>query len=69
MLSPATVARLHRHAAATTTEAPYTGPVTLVENYVNRAAHGGICRTETCSCGATRKVLVNGPHRETSPWS
>lgn len=58
----------HEHKATTTTEGPFVAPVALPA-YQNRAAHGGICRTETCTCGATRKVLINGHHRESSPWN
>jgi hypothetical protein len=32
------------------------------------AAHGGITYTEYCSCGAARRVEVNGAHRAKGPW-
>lgn len=35
----------------------------------NPRAHGGTCRTELCSCGATRLVNVNGDAREASTWT
>jgi hypothetical protein len=36
----------------------------------NRAAHGGITRKQRCAdCGATRRVNINGQHKEYSPWS
>lgn len=60
--------RPHTHTAATSTESMFEGPVALPA-YQNRAAHGGICRTETCACGSTRKVLINGRHRESAPWN
>ena len=59
----------HQH----TTEGPayaYTGSVARPPyTEENRAAHGNICVTETCSaCGARRSVNVNGCHREYGTW-
>jgi hypothetical protein len=47
----------------------YMGSV-AVEPYTqeNQAAHGNICRVQTCRCGAERLILINGRHTETSPW-
>ena len=59
--------RPHYHRASTSTDAPFTGPVT-VGVYQNRAAHGGICRTERCECGMVRKVNLNGGRRELGQW-
>lgn len=48
----------------------YMGPVARPPyTDENPAAHGNIQVTETCRCGAERKVLINGPHMEYSPWS
>lgn len=60
--------RRHSHAAETSTEGPYVGPV-AVPAYQHPPAHGGICRTERCECGAVRRVLVNGRHLEIGGWS
>jgi hypothetical protein len=65
---PIATTRIHTHAAASTAEEPYFGPVT-VPAYQHPPAHGGICRTERCECGAFRKVNVNGRHREIGGWS
>ena len=54
------------HRAAHTSEAwGYVGSVSREEN---RAAHGAVGYTDTCSCGAQRRRLVNGPHVETEAW-
>jgi hypothetical protein len=34
----------------------------------NPAAHGNIEVTETCRCGAERRVLINQLHHEYGPW-
>ena len=54
----------HR-AAHTSTAWGFVGPVSREEN---RAAHGAVGYTYTCSCGAQRQQLVNGPHVETGAW-
>jgi hypothetical protein len=59
----------HTHAAATSTDRPFFGPVVAGSANQNPAAHGNITRTETCSCGCTRLVNINGSHRELSTWS
>lgn len=48
----------------------FTGPVAVEPyTYENRAAHGGITYTVTCSdCGAEKQVNSNGNHIEESPW-
>lgn len=57
----------HTHVAAILGEDfPFFAPVTRNEN---RAAHGGIFRVEECSCGATRRVNINGRSREESSWA
>lgn len=46
---------------------PYMGQVASWEG--NRAAHGYIEVTEECAaCGARRRTLRNGPHREYGTW-
>ena len=55
----------HRHRVALVTEVPFAGPVGWPET---PAAHGNICRVETCACGAVRRVNVNFTARETGPW-
>ena len=57
----------HMHQPANTFDVPFTGPVTCYAHQ-NRQAHGGICRIETCSCGVSRHVNVNGRHREIGAW-
>ena len=60
---------MHRHTAKHTTTRGYTGPVATDPAKQNPAAHGNIEDTETCACGAVRKVLINGKHVERSEWS
>lgn len=55
----------HQHEAVETMDLPHFGAVAEPQN---RAAHGGITVEETCSCGASRYVNVNGRHREEGPW-
>ena len=56
----------HQHRAAKRTERPYSGPVAARKQ--NPAAHGNVTRVETCTCGAERKVNINGHHTERGPW-
>lgn len=53
------------HKAETTTDRPFSGPVSRFEN---PAAHGNICRHERCRCGATRRTNINGAWREAGEW-
>ena len=53
------------HSAVHESDRCFTGPVSRQQN---QAAHGGITRTETCRCGATRRVNVNGRHEEAGDW-
>jgi hypothetical protein len=62
----ARIAGCREHRAMGTKEGPFLGPVSRDER---RAAHGNICITETCACGATRKTNVNGVHFEQGVWS
>ncbi len=55
----------HTHRVADSSDRPYQGPVARREN---RAAHGNICTTDVCQCGATRRANVNGRHVEQGPW-
>ena len=55
----------HRHRTALVETRPFSGPVS---KYVNEAAHGNVTEEHTCTCGATRKVNVNGRHIERGPW-
>ena len=60
----------HKHTADSSTDPIcYSGPV-AVQPYTeeNPAAHGCIEETDTCTCGATRRVLTNGRHAEYAPW-
>lgn len=57
---------MHKHRAQSTDVRPFFGPVAKEEN---RAAHGGICERQTCSCGAVREVNSNGRHVERGEWS
>lgn len=45
----------------------FSGPIADAKR-PNPLAHGNITRTETCSCGATRQVNVNGTHKEIGSW-
>ena len=57
----------HRHRSRSSWEFDrgYSGPVAQPEN---PAAHGNVCRHQTCNCGATRRVNINGGHREAGEW-
>ena len=57
----------HKHRAKTSETRAFTGPVANGARE-NRAAHGGHTRRETCSCGATRRVNVNGSYVEWGEW-
>lgn len=47
----------------------YGGSVASSADEENRAAHGNICDEQECrSCGARRKVNINGRHVEHGPW-
>lgn len=45
----------------------YTGSVNPWAEFP--AAHGNITCTETCQCGASRNVNINGVHREEGLWT
>lgn len=45
---------------------PFSGPIYGTES--NPAAHGNVCVTEHCRCGATRSRNVNGLHEEQGSW-
>jgi hypothetical protein len=55
----------HVHRAKSSKQRCFTGPVAQKQN---PAAHGGFTRHETCSCGAVRRVNVNGLHIERGRW-
>lgn len=56
----------HKHRVVRESEPyGYRGSVSRDEN---RAAHGGICVTQYCSCGAERRENSNGRHVETGVW-
>ena len=59
--------RVHHHSPAEVTERPFRAPV-QVGAHQNSLAHGDVEQTQTCSCGETRRVLVNGRHREIGGW-
>lgn len=59
----------HTHETIKTSEPRgFAGPVASGDEQ-NPRAHGNIEVTETCSCGATRRVLINGLHEETGDWA
>jgi len=60
------VHRCTGHRAESTRVSGFTGPVSRDEN---RAAHGNICETETCRCGAERSTNINQHHVERGIWS
>lgn len=53
------------HQAISTKTRGFSGPVTRDEN---PRAHGNVCEIERCSCGAERRVNVNGMHVEEGDW-
>jgi hypothetical protein len=55
----------HRHKPVRSHRTTYLGPVTHKAPW---EAQGGIARIETCECGATRRVNVNGVHIEDGAW-
>jgi hypothetical protein len=55
------------HVAYRDVERCFHGPIQGVEE--KREAHGNICRTEFCRCGARRSANINGVHREQGEWS
>ena len=57
--------KIHKHKPATESIRCFTAPVAYPEN---PAAHGNICISQTCSCGATRRINKNGRHIERGPW-
>jgi hypothetical protein len=56
----------HKHHAVKSVDYGFSRPVSENEN---RAAHGNICRVDTCSCGATRRTNINGSHIERGVWA
>lgn len=55
----------HRHTVETSRTSCFSGPVSRDEN---PSAHGGITEHQTCSCGATRRININGGHVEKGHW-
>jgi hypothetical protein len=59
---------MHKHHAKTTSHAyPFTGPVRF-DRRADPRAHGGASYTQTCSCGATRRVNASAGYRELGAW-
>lgn len=62
----------HKHTAAHEQDHAYTGRVTEESSGLPtpkvRAAAGGIEREQTCSCGATRWIAINGDHEAATDW-
>lgn len=56
----------HRAVAAKTQTYGYQHAVRHPEN---QAAHGNVCYTSYCKCGAFRRTNANGAHREVGPWA
>ena len=62
---------MHQHKAKTSKDYGFNGPVTSeVSGYYaqNPAAHGNICRVDTCRCGAIRRTNINQGHVERGRW-
>lgn len=57
------------HAAISESDEPFVS-CAAVEPYTScgPAAHGGVTVVETCSCGARRRINVNGRHVENGTW-
>ena len=55
----------HEHSAEDDYDRCFAGPVCADEN---PASHGNVCRIEVCSCGAERRININGNHREYGAW-
>jgi len=55
----------HVHKVKTSEQRCFLGPVAQKQN---RAAHGDRCRYEKCSCGASRRVNINGQNVERGRW-
>ena len=59
---------MHKHTLKATSRAfPFTGPVRF-DSRANPRAYGGACLTETCACGAHRRVNVSAGYREVGAW-
>jgi len=58
----------HVHKAKTSETRCFAGPVATGARE-NRAAHGDRCRYEKCSCGAVRRVNLNGQNVERGRWT
>ena len=58
---------MHRHRAIKQIERGYDGPIHGAR--YDQRAHGNVCVTEFCSCGATRKINVNQQYIERGPWT
>lgn len=67
--SPNKETKMHQHRPLKKAqrEIPYRGPVAK-GSAQNPMAHGNICVIDVCSCGASRRTNVNGPHVERGPW-
>lgn len=61
-----TTSKNHRHRPIETRDQCFTGPVSPQEN---PAAHGGVCRVDTCRCGAERRTNRNQGHIERGVWT
>ena len=57
----------HRAIKGAETIMGYSAPVADCEHQ-NPAAHGNICRTDRCRCGALRQTNVNQWQTERGPW-
>lgn len=57
---------MHNHETKRDKDTPFNHCVN--PHNCNPAAHGNITSLETCSCGATRKVNINGAHLEYGHW-
>ena len=66
----ATTKAKHAHRTKTTQTRAYMGSNPTGQwSRKELAAQGGVTHHETCSCGATRIVNVNGSHRCAGPWT
>lgn len=56
----------HTHRTIKSEDFAFSGPVAQP---ANQAAHGNICRVDTCRCGATRRTNINQRHIERGQWT
>lgn len=55
----------HKHAPRYSETIGFTG---AVSGAYNPSAHGGVTEIQECTCGAQRRVNINGAHEEIGSW-